>query len=169
MNNRKLRFTVLSILVLVMVCLVAFTGCKNKKNNGGDSDASSTEIYIEKSLQPRLLYVEGQDFDFSTGAITVSKGDEKTRVPFSDSRVTVTGYDKYTLGNQTLTVSFEGKTTTLTVAVIARMTVENVETEYFVGESFNKTKGRVKVAKDDGSTSYVDMKNDSGVTVITKK
>lgn len=161
MNNKKLRFTVLSILVLVMVCLVAFTGCKDKKNNGGDSNASSTEIYIEKSLQPRLLYVEGQDFDFSTGAITVSKGDEKTRVPFSDSRVTVTGYDKYTLGNQTLTVSFEGKTTTLTVAVIARMTVENVETEYFVGESFNKTKGRVKVAKDDGSTSYVDMKNDS--------
>ncbi len=161
MNNKKLRFTVLSILVLVMVCLAAFTGCRDKKNNGGDSNASSTEIYIEKSLQPRLLYVEGQDFDFSTGAVTVSKGDEKTRVPFSDSRVTVTGYDKYTLGNQTLTVSFEGKTTTLTVAVIARMTVENVETEYFVGEKFNKTKGRVKVAKDDGSTSYVDMKNDS--------
>ena len=161
MNNRKLRFTVLSILVLVMVCIMSFTGCKDKKGDGGDGDGSSTEIYIEKSLQPRLIYVEGQDLDFSTGAITVSKGSETTRIPLNDSRVSVTGYDKYTLGNQTLTVSFEGKTTTLTVAVIARMTVENVDTEYFTYENFNKTKGRVKVAKDDGTTTYVDMKSDS--------
>ncbi len=160
MNNRKLRFTVLSILVLVMVCITSFTGCKNKKGDGGDdSGSSSTEIYIEKSLQPRLVYVEGQDLDFSTGALTVSKNDEKTRVPLNDPRISVTGYDKYTLGNQTLSVSFEGKTTTLTVAVIARMTVENVDTEYFTYESFNKEKGRVKVAKDDGTTTYVDMKS----------
>lgn len=161
MNNRKLRFTVLSILVLVLVSLLAFTGCKNKKGDGGDDNTPSTEIYIEKSLQPRLIYVEGQELDLSTGALTVAKGDEKTRIPFSDSRISISGYNKHTIGNQTLTVSYEGKTTTLTVAVIARMTVENAEVEYFTGEAFNKNKGRVKIAKDDATTSYVDMKSDS--------
>lgn len=167
MNNKKLRFTVLSILVLAIVCLAMFSGCK--KDKGGDDDngavSQSTEIFVEKSHQPRLLYVEGQDFDLSSGAVTVSKNGENTRIPFNDQRVSVTGYDKNTLGDQTVTVSCEGKTTTLKVRVIARMTVENVETEYFTGEQFS-TKGRVKVAKDDASTMYVDMKS-SSISVVT--
>jgi len=168
MNNRKLRFTVLSILVLVIMSLAIFTSCKKDKNNDGGSNntgnnggssSSSAEIYIEKSLQPKLLYVEGQDLDLSKGALTIAKGSDITRIPFTDSRISISGYDKHTLGNQTLTVSYDGKTTTLTVAVIARMTVENVETEYFTGEAFNKNKGRIKIAKDDATTSYVDMKS----------
>ena len=122
MNNKKLKFAIISVLVLVIACLAILSGCKKDKGGDGDSSSSSqssTEIYIEKSLQPRVLYVEGQDFDFSTGAITIAKGSDLTRIPFSDPRVTVSGYDKNTLGNQTLTVSVDGKSTTLTVAVIA--------------------------------------------------
>lgn len=161
MNNRKLRFTLLSILVLVMISLVAFTGCKKNKDDGDGDSAASTQISIENSHKPRLIYVEGQDLDFSTGAITVKNGDTQTKVPLNDPRVTVTGYDKYTLGTQKISVSFEGSTTTLDVAVIARMTVKNAETQYFTHEGFNKNKGTVTIAKDDGTTFNVDMKNDA--------
>lgn len=168
MNNRKLRFTLLSILVLVIMSLAVFTGCKNKKDDGGDGStaSSSSAISIEKSNQPRLIYVEGQELDLSKGFITVKDGDEKKHIPLNDSRVTITGYDKHTLGNQTLTVSYDGKTTTFTIAVMARMTVENVETDYFVEEKFNKNKGKIKFTDDSGVTSSIDMKNDA-VTVKT--
>ena len=166
MNNKKLKLAYLWILVLVIACLAILSGCGENEGEGGEDSpsTSSTEVYIEKSLQPRVLYVEGQDLDLSNGAITIEKDGAKTRIPFNDSRVTVTGYDKNTIGNQTLTVTVEGKSTTLTVGVIPRMTVENAETEYFQHEFFNKTKGRVKIAKDDATTSYVDMK-DSSITV----
>lgn len=163
MNNRKLRFTVLSILVLVIISLVAFTGCKNKEDDGGDgsTDSSSSVISIEKSKQPRLIYVEGQDLDLSKGFISVTENGEKKYIPLNDSRVTVTGYNKHVLGNQTLTVSYNGQTTTYKIAVMARMTVENFETDYFVGEKFNKNKGKIKFTSDAGVTSTLDMKNDS--------
>lgn len=165
MNNRKLRFTVLSILVLVMVCLTMLAGCKKDKGDGGDNSSSADVVTVEKSKQPRLIYVQGQDLDFSSGALTITNANgEKTYVPLNDANVSVTGYDKHTLGNQTLTISYNGKTTTLVVAVIARMEVENVEIEYFINEPFNKNKGRVKVASDDGTTSYVEM-SDSSITV----
>ena len=111
MNNRKLRFTVLSILVLVMVCLAMLAGCKKDKGDGGDNSSSADVVTVEKSKQPRLIYVQGQDLDFSNGALTITNADgEKTYVPLSDTNVTVTGYDKNTLGNQTLTISYNGKT-----------------------------------------------------------
>ena len=163
MNNKKLKFTVLSVLVLAILCLAVFTGCKDDSSDTGPS-ASNTEIYIEKSLQPRQLYVEGQELDLSKGALTVSKGGEKTQVPFTDPGVSVTGYDGNTVGDQILTVTYDGATTTLKVAVIARMSVEDAKTRYFIGEVFNKEKGRVKIADDNAKTSYVNM-NDASISV----
>ena len=165
MNNRKLRFTVLSILVLVMVCLGTLSGCKKNKD-GGDGNASSTEVYVERSMQPKLLYVVGQDLDLSSGALTVVTGSEKKHIPFTDSSISVSGYDKNTVGNQTLTISYNGKTTTITVAVVERVTAENLVTEYFVGEAFDKSKGRLKINNDDGTTSTVELTS-SYVTVKT--
>ncbi len=156
MNKRKLRFTVLSILVLAAACIFMLAGC-----GGGGGDTSPTEIYIEKSLQPRILYVEGQELDFSTGALTYVKDGEHIRIPLSDEKITATGYDKNLVGNQTITISYEEMSTTLTVGVIARMVVENAETSYFVGESFNQSKGRIKVANDNAETSYVSMSSEA--------
>ena len=163
MNNKKFKFTVLSVLVLAMLCLAVFTGCGNDSTDSGSSD-SSVEIFIEKSLQPRQLYVEGQELDLSKGALTVSKNGEKTQVPFTDPGVSVTGYDKNTVGDQMLTVTYDGATTTLKVAVVARMSVEEAKTRYFVGEVFNKDKGRVKIADDNAKTSYVNM-SDAAISV----
>ena len=161
MNNVKTKFTVFFSLVLAVVCLSMMFGC------GGDpvdQPTSTTEVFIEKSLQPRLLYVEGQELDLTKGALTAVKDGEQIRVPLNDAAVSVTGYDKNKIGNQTLTVTYDGKSTTLTVGVIARMVVENVESSYFTGEKFNSAKGRVKIANDNAETSYVNM-NSEFITV----
>ena len=164
MNNKKSRFTLLSILVLAILCLAALAGCKDNPSDSPNTGSGDAEIFIEKSQQPRLLYVEGQELDLSKGSITVTNGSEKTQVPFTDPGVSITGYDKNSIGDQILTVSYDGKTTTLKVAVVARMTVEEARTRYFIGEIFNKEKGKVKIADDNAKTSYVNM-SDASITV----
>ena len=145
----KSYLSVLLLIILVVTCAFVFTSCgkKNKVN----------QIYVDNSHAPRLTYVQGQELDLQKGILTavVGKKNEETLIPMTDSDVSVTGYNSDTLGSQNLIVSYKGKTTTITVNVIPRIVVEGYESAYFTGDTLNKVKGKLKVAKDDATTFMI--------------
>ena len=157
MKTKNLKLTLLILLVLMITLIAAFTSCGGKK---------VSDIYIAKSNMPKVLYVEGQDLDLSGAALTVVIKDEPGIIPLNSEGVTISGYDKNKVGKQTVTVAYEEKTTTFDVTVIARMTPDGYESDYFVNEEFNKTKGKLRIARDDATTFTVQM-NDSAVEIVS--
>ncbi|MBQ5374198.1 MAG: bacterial Ig-like domain-containing protein, partial [Bacteroidaceae bacterium] len=65
-----------------------------------------TEIFIASSDLPRVKYVEGQELELKGGALTVVVGGSPERMPLDNEAISVTGYDKNTIGKQTLTVTY---------------------------------------------------------------
>jgi len=150
----KRRILPLALLTMLLACMLVLAGCGDSVDN----------IAISDSAKPRTVFVQGQELDLSAGTLTVINGGETTAVPMDDPAITVSGYNKDQLGKQTLTLSYKGATVTLEVTVVARVTVTDYEMNYFVGESFQDSKGKVKVAKDDGTFTTVEL-NSSDVTV----
>ena len=157
MKTKKFKLTLLVLLVVMITLIAAFTSCGGKK---------VSDIYIAKSDMPKVLYVEGQDLDLSGAALTVVIKDKPGIIPMNSEGVTISGYDKNKVGKQTVTVAYEEKTTTFDVTVIARMTPDGYESDYFVNEEFNKTKGKLRIARDDATTFTVQM-NDSAVEIVS--
>lgn len=134
--------------VLLALCLVACGGSK------------ADSIRFDKA--PRTVYVQGQELDLENAVITVVKGAKTEQIGASE--ISVSGYDKDTLGKQTVTFTYQEASTTLDVTVIPRIEVEGAIRDYFVGDTFDQSKGRIRVANDLGEVSTVAL-NDSGVTV----
>ncbi|MBQ1943344.1 MAG: bacterial Ig-like domain-containing protein [Clostridia bacterium] len=144
----------LLLIVATVLCMAsAFVGCGEKN--------PLNEICIEPGNAPQTTVVQGNDLDLSKGSLTLVKKNGDESVAFTDQGVSITGYDKTQLGKQTLTVTYGGKTTTLDVTVIPRIVLQNVDTNYFVGDQFNYDKGQLRIAKDDGSTFTVMMNNEA--------
>lgn len=156
-NMKKITKWILSALML-LVAMSVLPACEKK--------SKVEEIFISKNGQPQTVYVVGQELNLENGSLTVIGGSTETEIALSDGSITVDGYDKDSLGSQELTVSYKGKTTTLTVKVVQRIVAENYEKEYFVGESFNSKKGQLVITKDDGTNFRVNI-SDSGVTLGT--
>ena len=144
----KTSSKLLILAILCTVCLVLIA-C-------GKIDS----IYFE--TEPRKTYVQGQEFTLDNAVINAIKGNEST--PVDNSEVTVSGYNKDLIGEQTVTVTYGEHSLTLKVTVIPRITLEGITREYFVGDSFNKENGRLRVADDQGNVKSVNM-NDAAVTV----
>ena len=157
MNLKKSYAVWVSVALLLILIPMILAGCNNKP-------AGETEIFIQSSQSPRQTYVQGQELDLSRGVLTVSEGGEQRSLPLNAPEITVTGYDKNTLGKQTLTVTYKELTTTFDVTVIPRALAESFETDYFIGDSFDASKGRLHIARDDGSTFNVNM-NSEAVTL----
>lgn len=157
--KNKLKITLSLVFILCIATLIMLSGC-----GGGGNDI--TDAYITNSNLPRTNYVVGQDLDLSKGYLTVVKGGEEVNIPFSADGIEVSGYDKNTAGEQTVTVSYGEASTSFTVKVIPRITAESFETKYFVGDVFNTSKGKLKIAGDDAKTKSVNF-SDSKVSVIT--
>jgi len=158
MKTKNLKQKLLLFLALIMTvgCCLALSAC-------GDT---ASEIYFTSSNSPKLTYVQGQDLDLSIGALTVKKGEEENLVPLNTEGVSVTGYDKNTMGDQTVTVSYLDCTTTFKVTVVARMTVEGFVDKYFVNDKFDASAGKVRIANDSGTFSSVNM-NDSKISLVS--
>ena len=156
MNNRKLKFIILPLLVITLISVLALASC-NKETVG--------DIYIPKNDSPRVVYVEGQDLDLSKGSLTVVIDGEESSVPLNSADVTISGYNKDLVGKQTLTVSYKEKSISLEVTVIAKVVAEGYETNYFIGDNFNATKGKLRLARDNGTTFSVNI-NEKGVEIV---
>ena len=159
MNNKKFSkiIPVLVILMLILSPLFILTSC------GGDEveEGGITDMFIAKNSGVRQIYVVGQDLDLTKGNLTVVIDGANTELALNAEGVSVTGYNSETAGVQEITVKYLDFTTTFKVTVIPRISPENYETDYFVGDEFNKTKGRLKVARDDGTTFLVNMSDES--------
>ena len=142
----------LAMTVSLFVCAFLLAACDSVSN-----------VFVGRNDMPRLTYVEGQDLDFSAGKLTVQYGSGKSEtVVLNSSEVTVSGYDKNTVGRQTVTLSYNDCTTTLDVMVLARVAAESVQTVYYVGEqSLDTAKGKIRIANDDGSTFTVALSDDA--------
>ena len=159
MNKKHKLLLTFIIALAITAVIIPLSGC------GGNSSKIS-EIYVLSAETPRLSYVAGQDLDLSTGMLTAVVDGNTTKIPLNAPEVSVTGYNKDTVGEQVLTIEYFGHTTTITVTVIERAFPEKYETKYFVGDVFNAEKGRLKITTDDAKTIYVNM-NDAKVSLVS--
>ena len=137
----------LQVILSVVFCaaaLAALTAC------GG-----VTRIAIGRDDMPRLTYVQGQELDLSGGTLTVERGGGAERIPLDSEGVEVTGYDKDVLGEQTVTVGYEGQKVSFAVTVIPRASVSGAQTVYYVGEAFDASRGSLTIADENAVTSTV--------------
>lgn len=142
MTKKKLLIIVASAIVFVGACIGVCIALFSKKVE---------KIDVLKKDMPQLVYVQGSDLNLSSGKVTAVIGDEKVEIALNDPEVSITGYDKNKLGEQTLTITYEEKTTTIKVTVVPRVVVEKYETGYFVGEEFDDEKGNLLITNDDGT------------------
>ena len=120
--KNKIKLTLSLLFILCITAVIMLTGCGKKE---------ITDAYITNSNLPRTSYVVGQELDLSKGYLTVIRGGEEANIPFTAEGVSVSGYEKDKIGEQTVTVSYDAVITTFTVKVIPRVAVENYETKYF--------------------------------------
>ena len=151
---RKLGILLAS--VLMGLCMIFAVGCGPKVE----------KINITKSNAPQSVYVLGSDLNFSEGKLTVviEGEEEKTEIPLNDPEISVTGYDKNTLGEQVLTITYKEQTTIFKVTVVPRMDVQGYDGAYFVGEPINLENGSVTITADNGEMTTVRL-NDPTITV----
>lgn len=146
---------VLVVLVAVLACVVA---CTTKT-------PTIESVAIKSSDLPKVNYLVGQPLDLEKGTIIVSDGTEKKEVSLNDAGVTVTGYDPLTAGVQLLTVSYGGKETTYSVTVMEKMFLDNGVDVYFLGESLDRSKGRLVIMDDNAVDSQEVAFNSEEVSV----
>ena len=142
------KFTKIALLMLLVLASVfVMVAC----NDDGGETANGT-LAVKESAMPQLTYVQGVELDFSNGTLVLTTDAGTEEVAMNDEGVTVSGYDKSKLGEQTVTVTYKGCSTEVTVTVVERMKAEEAVTAYLVGDSLDVSKGRLKITRDDGTT-----------------
>ena len=124
---KMIKFRKLFIIVSVVLLAVCLAAC-------GGTKADS----IRFDTAPRTVYVQGQELDLASAVITAVTGEKTAQLSPAD--ITVSGYDKDTLGKQTVTFAYGETSTTLDVTVIPRIEVEGGVKDYFVGDVFDQSK-----------------------------
>lgn len=147
---KKLGKIILLILVIATVVAVSVS-CK-----------SDSEISVKEA--PQLVHVLGEELDLSKGVLSVNTGKKTEEIAMNADGVSISGYDNTKLGEQEITVSYNGGSTTVKITVVERMTVIDHISDYLVGDEFDSSKGRLRITRNDGSTYSVLLSN-NGVTV----
>ena len=138
----------LIVAILAITCLL-IVACGNVDS-----------IYFE--TEPRNTYVQGQEFTLDNSVLMAMSGGKSE--PIDAANVTVTGYNKDQLGEQTVTITYEEQTVTLKVTVIPQIALEGITRDYFIGDSFDKSKGRLRIADENANIKSVNM-SEASVTV----
>lgn len=159
---KNIAKTLLLTLLLALSVMLVMASCSDDEENGDSS--SEISIAIKSDAMPQLQYVLGEELNLSGGILVVTENGSASEVSLTAEGVSVSGYDKGKLGEQTITVSYKEKTVQFTVTVVDRMQVIDYIADYLVGDAFNSSKGRLKITRNDGSTYTVPLSNQS-VTV----
>lgn len=116
-------------------------------------------------------FVEGSTIDVS-GLIVQAQYDNDTTAIVTD--YTVNGYDKNTIGNQTVTISYSGFDASFDVEVVAKsltgitLNTDNAKTSYIEGNPLD-TSGLVVTAQYDNGSEQVIAKGDYTISGYSKK
>ena len=110
----------------------------------------------------KLVYIEGQELDLTGGKLRityVSEDDYTEEIPLVLSMLS--GYDANTLGIQSLTVTYEGKTCSLMVNVVAkslteiRVTKQPAKRTYLEEDAFDPAGMEITAYYDNGTSEVV--------------
>ena len=119
-----------------------------------------------KTLPNKLEYKYGEQLDLTGGTIEFKQGNE-TKI-LNITKDMVTGYNSKKIGNQTLTVTYEGLTQEFIVNVkdyITKLKLEKPEkTDYEYGENLDLTGGTISIITASGK---VDEKTDMTASMIS--
>ncbi len=117
-----------------------------------------------KTMPTKKEYIVGQDLDLNGGIITVTYDDNST-TDVDPKDATVSGYNKNTVGDQTVTVTYSNKSISLFVIVKDKQ-VSSIEinkapnrTTYKINEQLDLKGGSIKVHYDNGNTTTVYLPN----------
>lgn len=146
---KRLRNFMIALAALTMLLAIAACG------------SSPENLSVETS--PQLTYVHGQTLNLSGGTLRI---DGKEQIAMDSPEVAVSGYDPEKLGEQEITLTYRGVSTTLTVTVVERFVPNQVITDYFVGEAFDQSRGFFTVTRDDGTSVSVKV-GDQSLTIGT--
>ena len=124
------------------------------------SGGKNVDIAFKNDAMPQTVFILGEEIDLSAGVLVVDEDGNKVELAMDAEGVTVSGYDKNTLGEQTITISYKDKTLELTVTVVERMQVIDYNADYLIGDTFDNSTGRLKITRDDGSNYTVMLKSD---------
>lgn len=125
--------------------------------------AEKTLVSIAVTKTPaHLSVIEGQELDVTDGEITLSYDNDTETVVAMDNSM-ISGFDKNLVGTQVVTVSYNGKTTTMEVIVAAK-SVTGIElvsrpdaATVTEGLDFDLTGGKILVLYDNGTSEEMDM------------
>ncbi len=140
-GKSPIKMGALVVTIVVAVLLIALSGCGNKID----------DIAIKEDAMPQSVFILGEDIDLSSGILVIYEDGKETEIAMNDEGVSVSGFDKNTLGEQTITVHYKDKSVDLTVTVVERMQVVDFTADYLVGDTLDLSAGRLKITRDDGS------------------
>ena len=145
---KKSLLSGITLFLLLLASLMTFAACKSVEN-----------VALDKNNQPQTVYVLGNELDLSKGKLNV----DGNLVALNAEGVTVSGYDKNTLGEQTITVTYAEKTVQYTVTVVPRFRAAETYV-YFIGESLTDAQPRLNITRDDG-TPFTVSAGDAALTI----
>ena len=172
-NLKRCRLAVIAILLLS--CIFVLAACGDSGSGAGSNDGGNvaggnsgvTSIAIADNDKPQVVYAEGQAFNAAKGSLNVVyDSGKKETIALNAEGVQITGYDANKLGEQSLVVSYGGKSISLTVEVAKRMTFSGYENNYFINSEFNTQKGKVVIVTDNGDKLSVRL-NDESISVVS--
>ena len=123
-----------------------------------------------KNHPNKTQYIKGEELDLTGGRINVFYQDGTyEEIPMTDRQITATGYDSSLLGEQQISITYEGKTIKLNVSVTNDMIAIQikdypVKTKYIKGEELDLTGGKIVAIYEDKSTDEI-LLSDDRVTV----
>ena len=127
---------------------------------------NQTSSMTIKTLPNKLEYKYGEQLDLTGGTIEFKQGNE-TKI-LNITKDMVTGYNSKKIGNQTLTVTYEGLTQEFIVNVkdyITKLELKKPEkTDYEYGENLDLTGGTISIITASGK---VDEKTDMTASMIS--
>ena len=110
----------------------------------------------------KTTYYQNQSLDITGGVIKATYNDGTTKtINMNDTGVKVSGYNPGKIGEQNITVTYKGKTTTFKVTVnenaVTSFTIGKnpTKTNYFVGDAFDGAGGYLDVVYASGERSVI--------------
>lgn len=143
---RKTLLAGLFSILLIACSLLIISACTNKKGDDGNQPTVG-ELTIDPNYMPQILYPEGQELNLTSGRLIDS---DKNIISMTDPGVSISGYDKNTLGTQTVTLTYKGKSVDMIITVVPRFQPAQ-DYVYFVGDKFDAVNPSITVTRNNGT------------------
>lgn len=144
---------IISIVLLVLMMVLAFTACGGKE---------VSKIEITEGL--KYEFTVGETPDFSAVKATITYNDNSTEEVTADD-LTFSSLDTSEVGTKKLTITYEGKSVTIDVAIVAPVVAPTVESitlnvpaenaSLKVGETFSTEGITANATMSDGTTNVI--------------